>query len=198
MQLRKRGENDGRIETAGRREPERDRRGGRAAVPRAWRRCGRADGTDEGGRLHARRLLQPLQIEGRAGGRGHGEGDAGPRGFACLPAAAAGCALPVGRASRRRRCGVPADAPRLGADARASYAGGLAAYLDRLAERMAAAHPSAHPPGRRDAIAAFSQMVGALLLSRAIADVGPALADEILEAGRQALADSSDGTARSA
>ncbi|KVG32427.1 TetR/AcrR family transcriptional regulator [Burkholderia ubonensis] len=90
------------------------------------------------------------------------------------------------------------DAPRLGADARASYAGGLAAYLDRLAERMAAAHPSAHPPGRRDAIAAFSQMVGALLLSRAIADVDPALADEILEAGRQALADLSDGTARSA
>ncbi|KWE62875.1 hypothetical protein WL77_24195 [Burkholderia ubonensis] len=38
----------------------------------------------------------------------------------------------------------------------------------------------------------------ALLLSRAIADVDPALADEILEAGRQSLADSSDGTARSA
>ncbi|MGF6754017.1 hypothetical protein [Paraburkholderia sp. GAS42] len=30
-----------------------------------------------------------------------------------------------------------------------------------------------------------SQMVGMLLLSRAVADVGPALADEILEEGRQ-------------
>jgi TetR/AcrR family transcriptional repressor of nem operon len=33
----------------------------------------------------------------------------------------------------------------------------------------------------------FSQMVGTLLLSRAVADVDPALADEILDEGRQHL-----------
>src|ERR1700758_2157185 len=38
----------------------------------------------------------------------------------------------------------------------------------------------------------FSQMVGTLLLSRAVADVGPALADEILEEGRQRLLDAVD------
>lgn len=37
-----------------------------------------------------------------------------------------------------------------------------------------------------------SQMVGMLLLSRAVADVGPALADEILEEGRQHLLDAVD------
>lgn len=40
---------------------------------------------------------------------------------------------------------------------------------------------------RRDALAVFSQMVGALVLSRAIAGSDPALADEILDAGRDAL-----------
>ncbi|MBN3817986.1 TetR family transcriptional regulator [Paraburkholderia sp. Se-20369] len=94
--------------------------------------------------------------------------------------------------------GFAGDAPRLGGEARECYAGGLAAYLDRLAERVAAEHPSAPPQGRRDAIAAFSQMVGALLLSRAVADVDPALADEILDAGRHMLAGSSDGAETSA
>ncbi|RQS12938.1 TetR family transcriptional regulator [Burkholderia sp. Bp9002] len=94
--------------------------------------------------------------------------------------------------------GFAGDAPRLGGDARECYAGGLAAYLDRLAERVAAEHPSAPPQSRRDAIAAFSQMVGALLLSRAVADVDPALADEILDAGRHILAGSSDGAETSA
>ncbi len=48
---------------------------------------------------------------------------------------------------------------------------------------------------RQDAIAAFSQMVGALVLSRAIADADPAFADEILEAGRRMLADETPPTA---
>ncbi len=38
---------------------------------------------------------------------------------------------------------------------------------------------------RRDAV--FSRMVGALVLSRAIAGTDPALADEILAAGRDTL-----------
>nr|WSZ99977.1 hypothetical protein OH820_33895 [Streptomyces sp. NBC_00857] len=42
--------------------------------------------------------------------------------------------------------------------------------------------PGLDEGGRRArAIALFSEMVGALLLSRAVADAGPALADEILD-----------------
>ncbi|MBH9710822.1 TetR/AcrR family transcriptional regulator, partial [Burkholderia contaminans] len=63
---------------------------------------------------------------------------------------------------------------------------GLATYLDRL-ERMVAVEGGTPAQTRRDAIAVFSQMVGALVLSRAIAGTEPALADEILAAGRDAL-----------
>ncbi|MCA7995509.1 TetR/AcrR family transcriptional regulator [Burkholderia cepacia] len=82
--------------------------------------------------------------------------------------------------------GFAGDAPRLTDAARACYAHGLATYLDRL-ERMVAVEGGTPGQTRRDAIAVFSQMVGALVLSRAIAGTEPALADEILAAGRDAL-----------
>ncbi|NLA16398.1 TetR family transcriptional regulator [Burkholderia cepacia] len=82
--------------------------------------------------------------------------------------------------------GFAGDAPRLTDAARACYAHGLATYLDRL-ERMVAVEGGTPAQTRRDAIAVFSQMVGALVLSRAIAGTEPALADEILAAGRNAL-----------
>ncbi|WP_333974510.1 TetR/AcrR family transcriptional regulator [Burkholderia cepacia] len=82
--------------------------------------------------------------------------------------------------------GFAGDAPRLTDAARACYAHGLATYLDRL-ERMVAVEGRTPAQTRRDAIAVFSQMVGALVLSRAIAGTEPALADEILAAGRDAL-----------
>ncbi|NTX22290.1 TetR/AcrR family transcriptional regulator [Burkholderia cepacia] len=82
--------------------------------------------------------------------------------------------------------GFAGDAPRLTDAARACYAHGLATYLDRL-ERMVAVEGRTPAQTRRDAIAVFSQMVGALVLSRAIASTEPALADEILAAGRDAL-----------
>lgn len=87
--------------------------------------------------------------------------------------------------------GFAGDAPRLTDAARACYAHGLATYLDRL-ERMVAAEGATPAQTRRDAIAVFSQMVGALVLSRAIAGTDPALADEILAAGRDTLADRRD------
>ncbi|MFP3560574.1 TetR/AcrR family transcriptional regulator, partial [Paraburkholderia sp. SIMBA_049] len=83
--------------------------------------------------------------------------------------------------------GFAGDAPRLTDAARACYAHGVAGYLDRL-ERMVALEGAAAADTRRDAIAVFSQMVGALVLSRAVAGTDPALADEILDAGRRALA----------
>ncbi|NTZ82084.1 TetR/AcrR family transcriptional regulator [Burkholderia metallica] len=82
--------------------------------------------------------------------------------------------------------GFAGDAPRLTDTARACYAHGLAAYLDRL-ERMVATDGATPEHTRRDALAVFSQMVGALVLSRAITGSDPALADEILDAGRDAL-----------
>lgn len=82
--------------------------------------------------------------------------------------------------------GFAGDAPRLTETARACYAHGLAAYLDRL-ERMVATDGATSEHTRRDALAVFSQMVGALVLSRAIAGSDPALADEILDAGQDAL-----------
>ncbi|KVW11438.1 TetR family transcriptional regulator [Burkholderia cepacia] len=82
--------------------------------------------------------------------------------------------------------GFAGDAPRLTDAARACYAHGLATYLDRL-ERMVAVEGGTPGQTRRDAIAVFNQMVGALVLSRAIACTEPALADEILAAGRDAL-----------
>ncbi|VWC39462.1 TetR family transcriptional regulator [Burkholderia lata] len=82
--------------------------------------------------------------------------------------------------------GFAGDAPRLTDAARACYAHGLATYLDRL-ERMVAVEGATPTQTRRDAVAVFSQMVGALVLSRAIAGTDPALADEILAAGRDTL-----------
>ncbi|ABB10311.1 MULTISPECIES: TetR family transcriptional regulator [Burkholderia] len=82
--------------------------------------------------------------------------------------------------------GFAGDAPRLTDAARACYAHGLATYLDRL-ERMVAVEGATPAQTRRDAVAVFSQMVGALVLSRAIAGTDPALADEILAAGRDTL-----------
>lgn len=82
--------------------------------------------------------------------------------------------------------GFAGDAPRLTDAARACYAHGVAAYLDRL-ERMVATDGATPAQTRRDALAVFSQMVGALVLSRAIAGTDPELADEILDAGRDTL-----------
>jgi TetR/AcrR family transcriptional repressor of nem operon len=93
--------------------------------------------------------------------------------------------------------GFAGDAPRLTDAARACYARGLAAYLERL-ERLVAADGAAHADARRDTIAVFSQMVGALVLSRAIAGTDAALADEILDAARHALVDGIGDPAASA
>ncbi|RKU00550.1 TetR family transcriptional regulator [Burkholderia sp. Nafp2/4-1b] len=90
--------------------------------------------------------------------------------------------------------GFAGDAPRLTDAARACYAHGVAGYLERL-ERTVAAENPATPDARGDAIAIFSQMIGALVLSRAVAGTDPALADEILDAGRRTLVGQSDDPA---
>jgi TetR/AcrR family transcriptional regulator, transcriptional repressor for nem operon len=85
------------------------------------------------------------------------------------------------------------DARRLDPAARARYAKGLAANLDRFTQII---HTSGLTDGERRAraIALFSEMAGALLLSRAVADADPALADEILESASTDLRDRTNAT----
>lgn len=78
--------------------------------------------------------------------------------------------------------GFAGDVRRLGKEARQSYARGLASNFNELANLIDGDSPQEK---RRNAIALFSQMVGSLLLSRAVVEVDPALADEILEDGRR-------------
>ncbi|MFC4527172.1 TetR/AcrR family transcriptional regulator [Dyella halodurans] len=76
------------------------------------------------------------------------------------------------------------DVRRLGKEARQSYADGLALNFNELAKVIDGDNPREQ---RKMAVALFSQMVGSLLLSRAVVDADPVLAKEILEDGRQHL-----------
>jgi TetR/AcrR family transcriptional repressor of nem operon len=76
------------------------------------------------------------------------------------------------------------DVRRLGKDARQSYARGLEWNFDQMMNAMGGENAQEK---RKKAIALFSQMVGSLVLSRAVVEVDPDLADEILKNGRQHL-----------
>ncbi|MFC5061293.1 TetR/AcrR family transcriptional regulator [Actinomycetospora atypica] len=85
-----------------------------------------------------------------------------------------------------------ADAGRHGVAAQAEYRRGLDGYFDAIAEMLVdcgreSGTELAPAEARERAVALFSQMVGALLLSRAIADTAPELSDEVLEANRRRL-----------
>jgi TetR/AcrR family transcriptional repressor of nem operon len=88
----------------------------------------------------------------------------------------AGCAL----------SGFVGDSRRLGVDAHSTYAQGLAANLEQFAKVIEETE-GASEGSREKALILFSQMVGALLLSRATADVDPALANEMLDVSRRHL-----------
>lgn len=81
------------------------------------------------------------------------------------------------------------DARRMSKAAQAGYAQGLQTALDQLASIVDSdpALRSAQESSRERAIALYAQMVGALVLSRAVLSVAPALADEILTAARSDL-----------
>lgn len=76
------------------------------------------------------------------------------------------------------------DVRRLGKEARQSYAHGLAWNFDELAKVIEGDSPQQK---RAKAIALFSQMVGSLVLSRAVEEADAALADEILKGTTQQL-----------
>jgi TetR/AcrR family transcriptional regulator, transcriptional repressor for nem operon len=84
------------------------------------------------------------------------------------------------------------DAGRHGAPPQAEYRRGFEGYLSNITEMLlerahrAGAEPTA-AEAREQAVALFSQMVGALIASRAVAEADPALSDEILTANRKQL-----------
>jgi TetR/AcrR family transcriptional regulator, transcriptional repressor for nem operon len=87
--------------------------------------------------------------------------------------------------------GLTADVRRLGAEAQSYFASGLQTMLETLTTLVAQqrAESGATDEARHEAIAFYSEMVGALILSRAVADANPQLAEEILTANRQKLLD---------
>ncbi len=100
-----------------------------------------------------------------------------------------GCAI-AGLTADVRRLGHKADVlRRLGHEAQANFASGLQTMFDILTALMEDQRASG-PDGatsRREAIAFYCEMVGALILSRAVASADPAFGQEILEASRETL-----------
>jgi TetR/AcrR family transcriptional repressor of nem operon len=89
--------------------------------------------------------------------------------------------------------GFAGDAPRLGAGAQSHFAGGLDDQITILAGLIAESGSLAAAGERRTlrerAISLHCEMVGALVLSRSVAQAAPALSNEILEdAQRHVLA----------
>jgi TetR/AcrR family transcriptional repressor of nem operon len=95
--------------------------------------------------------------------------------------------------------GFAGDAPRLGAGAQSHFAGGLDDLITILAGLIAECGSSAAAGGRRtlreQAISLHCQMLGALVLSRSVAQAAPAFSNEILEnARRDVLASLGEGS----
>jgi TetR/AcrR family transcriptional regulator, transcriptional repressor for nem operon len=84
------------------------------------------------------------------------------------------------------------DAGRHGTPPQAEYRRGLEQYISTITEMvLQRAHQAGAEPtmaeAREQAVALFSQMVGALIVSRAVAEADPTLSDEILKANREQL-----------
>ena len=81
--------------------------------------------------------------------------------------------------------GFACDAPRLGAGAQSHFAGGLDDQITILAGLIAESGSLAAEGGRRtlreQAVSLHCEMLGALVLSRSVAQATPALSNEILE-----------------
>ncbi|HEX6346541.1 TetR/AcrR family transcriptional regulator [Umezawaea sp.] len=87
---------------------------------------------------------------------------------------------------------LAADAGRHGAAFQAEYRRGLDGYFSGITEmvldraRQSGAEPTP-AEAREQAVALFCQMVGAMVVSRAVAEDDPALSDEVLAANRKQL-----------
>lgn len=84
--------------------------------------------------------------------------------------------------------GLASDVRRLGGDAQGHFARGLDDLFGTLARVVGdEAHEGDARANREDAIALYCSMVGALLLSRSVAEARPLLADEIVDVVSSAL-----------
>lgn len=84
--------------------------------------------------------------------------------------------------------GFAAEVPHLSAADQRAYAGGLDQTFTKIAATLTERNPSlSQAEARKHAVSVFAQMVGALLLSRAVADADPALSGEILADSRSSL-----------
>jgi TetR/AcrR family transcriptional regulator, transcriptional repressor for nem operon len=81
-------------------------------------------------------------------------------------------------------CTFAGDVRRLSAGARKSYVEGVTSNLDCLADALPGASKRER---RKKAISVLTQLVGALVLSRAVVGADPDLADEILKDGRRQI-----------
>ena len=85
--------------------------------------------------------------------------------------------------------GFAGDAPRLGTGAQSHFAGGLDDQITivagLIAENGSLAAAGHHTTLRERAISLHCQMVGALILSRSVAQAAPSLSNEILENARR-------------
>jgi TetR/AcrR family transcriptional regulator, transcriptional repressor for nem operon len=88
-------------------------------------------------------------------------------------------------------CAVAAlasEVRRLGRDAQSHFACGLDEMIDTLAAAVAEQRPgNDQQTSREEAISFYCEMVGALLLSRAVGEADPSLANAILAAERRTL-----------
>jgi TetR/AcrR family transcriptional regulator, transcriptional repressor for nem operon len=85
--------------------------------------------------------------------------------------------------------GLTADVRRLGHAAQSNFASGLETMFETLTGLVTEQRAEGGTPdeARREAIAFYSEMVGALILSRAVGGTNPELGEEILDATRQML-----------
>ncbi|SKC99177.1 transcriptional regulator, TetR family [Burkholderia sp. YR290] len=85
--------------------------------------------------------------------------------------------------------GLTADVRRLGTEAQSNFASGLETMIETLTALVAEQRDESvdTDEARREAIAFYSEMVGALILSRAVGGADPGLGEEILKSSRQTL-----------
>jgi TetR/AcrR family transcriptional repressor of nem operon len=85
--------------------------------------------------------------------------------------------------------GLTADVRRLGHEAQSHFASGIETMFETLTELMMAERDQEgdRREARLGAMAFYSEMVGALILARSVADADPRLAEEILKASRETL-----------
>jgi TetR/AcrR family transcriptional repressor of nem operon len=78
---------------------------------------------------------------------------------------------------------LPADAARNGKEVQTAFAEGIDGYLDIFAAQMEGSKQEA----RQQAVGLLSELVGALILSRAVKKSDPKLSDELLSSARKYL-----------